>query len=196
MNFMVSSMSLFNRIYKLLKTNKMSEIKESVRSYQWKKGDDFGKIVVVDDVSDGFTNFSDGSKIFTSVLPEFLTEIINGEVPYPGAGGNITNVQADSPKASVIVESTESTDVYKSEISPLQTLVRTLSKKNVEGVDVKLNINIPKKKVIEMLIENSEEEKSELVQAVVNNAIKEIEINKLQEFLQTEITNFINKYYE
>tara|TARA_R110000765_G_scaffold105592_2_gene195776 strand:- start:1810 stop:2379 length:570 start_codon:yes stop_codon:yes gene_type:complete len=189
-------MSLFNRIYKLLKTNKMSEIKESVRSYQWKKGDDFGKIVVVDDVSDGFTNFSDGSKIFTSVLPEFLTEIINGEVPYPGAGGNITNVQADSPKASVIVESTESTDVYKSEISPLQTLVRTLSKKNVEGVDVKLNINIPKKKVIEMLIENSEEEKSELVSAVVDNAIKEIEINKLQEFLQTEITNFINKYYE
>jgi hypothetical protein len=174
----------------------MSEIKESVRSYQWKKGDDFGKIVVVDDVSDGFTNFSDGSKIFTSVLPEFLTEIINGEVPYPGAGGNITNVQVDSPKASVIVESTENDDVYKSEISPLQTLVRTLSKKNVEGVDVKLNINIPKKKVIEMLIENSEEEKSELVSAVVDNAIKEIEINKLQEFLQTEITNFINKYYE
>ena len=196
MNFMVSSMSLFNRIYKLLKTNKMSEIKESVRSYQWKKGDDFGKIVVVDNVSDGFTNFSDGSKIFTSVLPEFLTEIINGEVPYPGAGGNITNVQADSPKTSVIVESTENDDVYKSEISPLQTLVRTLSKKNVEGVDVKLNINIPKKKVIEMLIENSEEEKSELVSAVVDNAIKEIEINKLQEFLQTEITNFINKYYE
>ena len=80
--------------------------------------------------------------------------------------------------------------------SPLQVLVKTISKKNVEAVDVKLNINIPKKKVIDMLVENSEEEKSELVNAVVNNAIAEIEINKLQEFLQIEITNFINKYYE
>jgi hypothetical protein len=175
----------------------MSEIKESAKSYQWKKGDDFGKIVVVDNVSGEFTNFSDGSKIFTSVLPEFLTEVINGEVPYPGAGDNTTSIKAVSAKTIETTEvASESTNVHTSTVSPLQTLVRTLSKKNVEGVDVKLNINIPKKKVVEMLIENSEEEKSELVSAVVDNAIKEIEINKLQEFLQTEITNFINKYYE
>jgi hypothetical protein len=172
----------------------MSEIKEDVRSYQWKKGDDFGKTVVFDRINGEFTEFTDGSKVFTKIIPEFLTEIINGEVPYPGLGINTIGVEPSTEVQPVIVNEKKTHTEPKA--SPLQTLVNTLSKKNVEGVNVKLNINIPKKEVIEMLIENSEEEKTELVEAVIANAIKEIEINKLQEFLQTEITNFINKYYE
>jgi len=175
----------------------MSEIKESEKSYQWKKGDDFGKIVTVDSIEGKFTEFTDGSRVFTEIMSEFLTEIIDGEIPYPGSDGNLTNIQK-TKSIDLPIPITEVKEIIQLETktSPLQTLVSTLSKKNVEGVDVKLNINIPKKAVIEMLIENSEEEKSELVNAVVSNAIKEIEINKLQEFLQTEITNFINKYYE
>ncbi len=182
----------------------MSETKEDVKSYQWKKGDSFGKVVELKDTSAEFTNFTDGTKIFTNLLSEFLTEIIDGEVPYPGATINdlsvtgVDPVQTDTANVIIQTKKKKVQDVVSVEpiFSPLQVLVKTISKKNVESVDVKLNINIPKKKVIDMLIENSEEERSELVKAVVNNAIEEIEINKLQEFLQTEITNFINKYYE
>ena len=183
----------------------MSEIKEDVKKYQWKKVDDFGKIVEVKNVSGKFTKFTDGSRIFTEILPEFLTEIINGELPFPGADAAIVGFQGvNAVEPSDVNEITKTKENKVQEIAPielnpvssLQVLIKTLSKKNVEGVDVKFNVNIPKKKVIEMLIENSEENKSELVNAVILNAIEEIEINKLQEFLQSEITNFINKYYE
>ena len=80
--------------------------------------------------------------------------------------------------------------------SPLDTLITKLSKKNVEPVDAKLNINLPKKSVFKMLLENGDETKEDLIEAVVQNAVKQIEINKLQEFLITETSNFIKKYYE
>jgi hypothetical protein len=201
---MILGRSLLNRIYNLLKINKMSETKEDVKKYQWNKGDNFGKIVEVKDITGEFTNFTDGSKIFTEIIHEFLTEFIDGEVPLPGAVLNDMSLPSVNPvEPSIINEITKTKEKKVQRVapvepifSPLQVLVKTISKKNVEAVDVKLNINIPKKKVIDMLVENSEEEKSELVNAVVNNAIAEIEINKLQEFLQIEITNFINKYYE
>ena len=201
---MILGRSLLNRIYNLLNINKMSETKEDVKRYQWNKGDKFGVIVEVKDTDTEFTYFTDGSKIFTNIIPEFLSEFIDGEAPLPGAKpldlslSHVASVEQDSANVIIKTKKKKVQEVVPVEptYSPLQVLVKTISKKNVEGVDVKLNINIPKKKVIEMLIENSEEEKSELVSAVVDNAIKEIEINKLQEFLQTEITNFINKYYE
>ena len=47
-----------------------------------------------------------------------------------------------------------------------------------------------------MLLENGDESKEDLLEAVTQNAIKQIDINKLKEFLTLETTNFIKKYYE
>ena len=47
-----------------------------------------------------------------------------------------------------------------------------------------------------MLLENGDETKEELIDIIVQTAIKQIDINKLQEFLTLETTNFIKKYYE
>ena len=46
-----------------------------------------------------------------------------------------------------------------------------------------------------MLIENSEEDPKELIDTIAKVAVSKIEINKLQEYLTEEITNFINNYY-
>ena len=208
-NFIPLGRSILNQIYNLLKKNKMSKIKEA-KSYQWNKGDSFGKVVEVESVKGKYTNFTDGTRIYTEVLSEFLTEVISGNLPFPGAENTYAaslldtsvksspNNEITKVNKNIVQESApiRSGTVIIPKSSPLQALIKTISKKNVEGVDVKFNINIPKKNVIEMLVENSEEEKSELVKAVIANAIEEIEINKLQKFLQAEITNFINKYYE
>lgn len=185
----------------------MPKTKEA-KSYQWNKGDTFGKIVEVKSIEGKYTVFSDNTRITTELIPEFLSEIIKGELPFPGAedtyAASLLDASIESSPNNEITKANknivkESAPINLGSVytqTPLQALIKTISKKNVEGVDVKFNINIPKKNVIEMLVENSEEEKSELVQAVVANAIEEIEINKLQRFLQAEITNFINKYYE
>jgi hypothetical protein len=64
--------------YNYENTQIMELVKEDVRKYQWKAGDDFGKIVEVESNDGEFTIFTDGSRIFNEVLPEFLEEIING----------------------------------------------------------------------------------------------------------------------
>jgi hypothetical protein len=169
----------------------MELVKDTVRKYQWKTGDDFGKIVEVESNDGEFTIFTDGSRIFNEVLPEFLEEIINGEIPFPGAdklsniaqGINVT--KNEKPKAAYIAPKE----------SPLEQLINKLSKKNVEPFEAKINLNIPNKKVFDMLIDNADEDREELIKTIAKVAVSQIEINKLQEYLTEEVSIFINNYY-
>ena len=184
----------FKKQYNHKNTLKMELVKDDVKKYQWKSGDDFGKIVEVESIDGEFTNFTDGSRIFTSVLPEFLEEIIDGVIPFPGADGlmsgqngigfNVTKTQPTS-----VVTSIEPKE------SPLEQLVNKLSKKNVEPFETKINLNIPNKKVFDMLIENADEDREELIKTIAKVAVSQIEIHKLQEYLTEEVSIFINNYY-
>ncbi len=181
----------FKKQYNYKNTLKMELVKDTVRKYQWKTGDDFGKIVEVESNDGEFTIFTDGSRIFNEVLPEFLEEIINGEIPFPGAdklsniaqGINVT--KNEKPKAAYIAPKE----------SPLEQLINKLSKKNVEPFEAKINLNIPNKKVFDMLIDNADEDREELIKTIAKVAVSQIEINKLQEYLTEEVSIFINNYY-
>ena len=193
----------------------MEETKEEnkeITKYQWKKGESFGKIVEIKSSDDKMTYFKDGTQILNDVISEFLEEMEGDEEPMPGglqtymsmnkdnaeelSKGN-TNISTNKDKVQEKApELTNNTKVTDNSTSPIDNLITKLSKKNVESVDAKLNINLPKKNVFKMLLENGDDTKEDLIDAVVQNAVKQIEINKLQEFLITETSNFINKYYE
>ena len=184
----------FKKQYNYKNTLKMELVKDTVKKYQWKAGDDFGKIVEVESKDGEFTNFTDGSRIFNEVLPEFLEEIIDGVIPFPGIdqlsgmaqGINVTKNEKTTDAKIVRVEPKE---------SPLEQLVNKLSKKNVEPFEAKINLNIPNKKVFEMLIDNADEDREELIKTIAKVAVSQIEINKLQEYLTEEVSIFINNYY-
>jgi hypothetical protein len=46
-----------------------------------------------------------------------------------------------------------------------------------------------------MLVNSADEDPQELINVIAKVAVSKIEINKLQEYLTIEVTNFINKYY-
>lgn len=173
---------------------KMELVKDDVKKYQWKSGDDFGKIVEVESTDVEFTYFTDGSRIFNEVLPEYLEEIIDGVIPFPGAdqltsisqGINLNTTPNNPTPAPVKVEPKE---------SPLEQLINKLSKKNVEPFETKINLNIPNKKVFDMLIDNADEDREELIKTIAKVAVSQIEIDKLQEYLTEEVSIFINNYY-
>ena len=150
--------------------------------------------------------FLDG-KILNSVISEFLEEVIDGVLPFPGMEEMAAKIQSGltdttSKKETVIPTNDTKIEEKAPELtnnsteSPLSALINKLSKKNFEPIDTKLNINIPKKNVFKMLLENGDETKEELIDIIVQTAIKQIDINKLQEFLITETSYFIRKYYE
>jgi hypothetical protein len=181
----------FKKQYNYKNTLKMELVKEDVKKYQWKAGDNFGKIVEVKERDSEFTYFTDGSQIYNEVLPEFLEEIINGEIPFPGAdqlssiAQGINVIKNEEPKAAYIAPKE----------SPLEQLINKLSKKNVEPFEAKINLNIPNKKVFDMLIDNADEDREELIKTIAKVAVSQIEINKLQEYLTEEVSIFINNYY-
>lgn len=180
----------FKNQYNYKNTLKMELVKEDVRKYQWKAGDDFGKIVEVESVDGEFTNFTDGSRIFNNVLPEFLEEVIDGVIPFPG----IQQLGSMTPVVNVTSNVQEVTPTKPKE-SPLEQLINKLSKKNVEPFEAKINLNIPNKKVFEMLIDNADEDREELIKTIAKVAVSQIEIDKLQEYLTEEVSTFINNYY-
>lgn len=171
-------------------TLKMELVKEDVRKYQWRSGDNFGKIVEVESIDAEFTNFTDGTRIFNEVLPEFLEEIIDGVIPFPG----ISQISSIAKEINV-TENNPHVAYAEPKESPLEQLINKLSKKNVEPFEAKINLNIPNKKVFEMLIENSDEDREELIKTIANVAVSQIEIHKLQEYLTEEVSIFINNYY-
>ena len=180
---------------------------EAVKKYQWKKGEHIGKVVEVKESDDTLTYFTDDTQILNSAIAEFLEGFIDGEMPFPGMADMINGVHKSisaesSGKGSVIPSNTDKVQEKSLELtndsieSPLIGLIDKLSKKNFEAIDSKLNINIPNKNVFNMLLDNGDESREDLLEAVTQNAIKQIDINKLQEFLTIETTKFITKYYE
>ena len=166
-----------------------TEEKDIVK-YQWKKGDNFGKVVEVESKDSEFTHFKDGSKIFNNVLPEFL-EIVTAEgLPFPGA-----DLIESKPTATPVKEIEKKVEV-KETSSPLGQLIKTLSAKNVESFQLSVGINLPKKEIFNMLVENSEEEKEQILEEISKSAVSQIEINNLQEFLNEQITEFVTNYYK
>ena len=178
----------------------MSETKEQLKQFQWKKGDKFGKVETVESEDSKFYYFKGGGQIFKNVVAEFMEPVEEGKLPLPGADklGGIPFDNAKKPtkkntaKESVQVEESQ---IEKNPSSAIEELVEKLSKKNIEKFETTLNLNIPNRDIYKMLVENSDEDPKELIDVIAKVAVSKIEINKLQEYLTTEVTNFINNYY-
>ena len=171
------------------------ETKE-VLKYQWKKGDKFGTIVEVKESDDKFLYFTDGSKIFHEVASEFLEEIKGDEIPFPGADTINENTTPVNNHTEVITQPKEDKKVVEVKDSPLTQLIKNLSSKNVESFTMDIGINLPKKEIFKMLVDNSEQEESEIIEEISKVASSQIEINNLQEFLTEEIQKYVTNYYK
>lgn len=198
------STSWFKQILNLLYKNKQimsNDTLEEIKQYQWIKGDNFGKVVEVEKEDDKFLYFTDGSQIFKNVVKEFLKEVKDGNLPLPGGDEIAAKLEesieavAEQPKATIQVSSPKTKSNLSKVDNPLKQLVSKLSKKNVESFSTTFGLNIPSKDIFSMLNETFEDDSSELIDVITQSAIDQIEINKLQEFLKEEVTNYIKNYY-
>ncbi len=183
--------------YNYQKMQTMELVKEtSAIKYQWKKGENFGKVVEVKEKDDKFTYFTDGTQIFNTVLNEFLEKVEGDNLPFPGATdlSSLAMGMKRNEKPQLKKEVKKEVAV-EPEKSALEELVAKLSKKNMEPFQTTINLNIPNKQIFDMLIENADEDKENLINTIAKVAVSQIEINKLQEYLTEEVTVFINNYY-
>jgi hypothetical protein len=169
----------------------MATVQEQTKQYQWIKGDNFGIIVDVKSEDSQFINFTDGSKIFKTIQSEFLEEVVDGRIPLPGAlgvsalttGSTISKPKTISPVALV----------EQNEPSVLGKMILKMSKKNVVNVPIQINLNIPTPQLYSMLGEGMESD--DLNEEIMEVALSQIEMDKLQDYIKSNITTFLSEYY-
>jgi hypothetical protein len=161
-----------------------------VKKFQWIKGDNFGDVVEVSTEDTEFYYFTNGSQIYKSIHREFLMPVQGAELPLPVANETPTIVRIPTAHVASTPQETKAANE-----TPLEKLILKLSQKNVESINVKLGINIPKREVVEMLIENSDESRDEILESITKMAVAQITIDKLQDFITEEVNSHLNKYY-
>lgn len=177
----------------------MSDTKQqNTVKYQWKKGDRFGEVVEVESKDGKFTNFTDGSKIFNNVLNEFLEKVEGNTLPFPGIDltSSVAGVPAVATPVPVVKAPTPEpvqNTVEVKEPSIMGKMILKMSKKNIVNVPIQININIPTPQLYAMLSEGMEEE--DLNQEITEVAMSQIEIEKLQDYVKDNVTDFLAKYY-
>ena len=165
----------------------MATVQDKIRKFQWIKGDNFGKIVELDFEDSKFLNFKNGTKIFKNMQNEFLKEIINDVIPLPGVDSIPKNNADKSTKKKV-----KKVEVVK-EPSVMGKMITKLSKKNVVNVPIQINLNIPTIALHAMLSEGMESD--DLSEEIMEVALSQIEMDKLQDYVKSNISDFLKKYY-
>ena len=168
----------------------MAEVKDNIEKYQWKKGDNFGKIVIVVKKDDKFTHFTDGSKIFNTAINEFLEKVEDNYIPFPHANLANNNSSVQTQQEATIVN-TPITKVPEPTI--MGKMITKMSKKNVVNVPIQINLNIPSPALHVMLSENMELE--DLNSEIMEVVLSQIEIEKLKDYVKLNVEDFLKKYY-
>jgi hypothetical protein len=112
---------------------------EDPQKLQWIKGDKFGDVETVDKVDGEFTLFTGGGKIYTNLIPEFLTEVTDDTV-----------MDLSTPPPKIAPPSPEK-QTNKVETSALRTLLDKQKKLDKVPMGISFSVNIPKKKIVDVL---------------------------------------------
>ena len=175
------------------------EIKDTVK-YQWKKGERFGQVVEVDSTDSEFINFTDGSRIFKNVADEFLEKVQGDSLPLPGADQAAAVLKGEKIEAVKVEVNNSPSEIPSSiteetalEPSIMGKMIMKMSKKNIVNVPIQININIPTPQLYGMLGEGMEED--DLNEEIMSVALSQIEMNKLQEYIKSNVTDFLSEYY-
>lgn len=164
----------------------MTEVQGDLKQYQWKKGDNFGEVVDVLSEEGEFITFTNGQRIFKSVLSEFLEPVVEGQIPFPSTQvKEVKPTQVNTPKPTQVIQ--------KKEPSVMGAMILKMSKKNVVNVPVQINLNIPTPELHAILSGGMEEE--DLNDEITEVALSQIEIEKLQEYIKASVTDFLSEYY-
>lgn len=201
------------KILKLFKKNNktidmsevMADTKDEVVKYQWKKGERFGEVVEVESTTNEFINFTDGSRIFKSVVNEFLEKVQGGSLPLPGAEKIAAKLAGETEVPQTGPAQDQTPTVTTNNSSPVVTqpevkeptvmgkMIMKMSKKNIVTVPIKINLNIPTPELYAMLAGGMEEE--DLNEEVMEVALSQIEMDKLQDYIRVNVTDFLSQYY-
>jgi hypothetical protein len=174
----------------------MATVKDDIEQYQWIKGDDFGKIVEVESTDSQFINFTNGTKIFKALSTEFLKIVKDGVIPLPGAdkvNERLNNKNKELLETNLSVNNSKKEETNTKEPSIMGKMITKMSKKNVVNLPIQINLNIPTPALYSILAGGMEDE--DLNDEIMEVALDQIKLDKLQSYIKENISDFLSDYY-
>lgn len=169
-----------------------TEIKEQTKpkTYVWAKTERAGDIVTVDKTEGEFTLFTDGTKIFSSIIDEVLMEA-RDEVNAKSISKDFKIVSEpviDTAPEPIIETKTNS---ETGEINVMLEMLKKISAKNT--ISMPLELNVPSKEVYELFKDQMDITKADLNEQILLLVMSQID--NLQEQLKPQAEEFIKLYY-
>ena len=167
-------------------------LEQEEQIYVWSKTERAGDIVTVDTIDGDFTKFTDGTRINSSLINEFLMEAADQEQalniaqPFIGAKDSIEDTVVEPQRDPNPVQETTS------EVNVMLEMLRKISAKNT--IEMPLNLNIPSHAVYELFKDQMDISKEELNEQIL--ALVMSQIDNLQEQLKPQAEEFIKQYYD
>lgn len=196
-------MGFLDKLFKKKKyNNKMIEMAEKVKEeniYVWQKSERIGKIVVEREVKDGWMYFTDGSRVNSKLINEFLSRATNMKEAeetsaiLSGASPESIKKAEAGEKPTVTIKSqntSQSTDVFD-EDSLMVGILEKLSKKNKTNLDVSVGIHLPSKTIFKALQQDVDDDE---LKRGLEKLVKK-QINNIEEQLNNQVEQFIQNYY-
>ena len=184
-------------IGQLLKNKNMAEqlTEQKDQIYVWTKTERAGDIVTFDKVDGEFTLFTDGTKVFSNIIPELLMEakdISNAKVLATPFKSTIASTGPEPIDETPVKATPQPVTQNNAEVNVMLEMLRKLSAKN--SIEMPLQLNVPSHEVYELFKDQMDITKSDLNEQIL--ALVMSQIDNLQEQLKPQAEEFIKSYYD
>jgi hypothetical protein len=168
----------------------MSEETKTAQRYQWIKSEKTGNVVEVDKEDGNWTNFTDGSRVATELIPEFLLPLEGDELPIKSdlhTIGTIGGVNSN-------VVDTEAVEIEDELKSPIAILFDKQKKNDKVKLTVKFSIEVPKTDIYEII--QTSFDKEEVEQELQKFILKQLDEDEITDLIHNSINNLIEERYK
>jgi hypothetical protein len=184
---------MINFLKKIITKNNMEDMQEidiesldlelGIFSYKWTKGDNDGKICEYDSIFKDPTtgiiwvNFKDGTRINYELLDQYMIQIDKqSNNPTKILGNHTISIIEESEKELTLSHKNVMLSdklIKKVELNPIVSLLEK-QKPNWVNVEIQLKLNLPTKKLYDVLTSSFDNAEDEIIEFVVNDLDLEI----------------------
>jgi len=160
------------------------------KMYVWSKTERAGDIVTVDITDGDFTVFTDGTRINTNLMSEFLMEAAN-DTQAAALAQPFVEVEESKGLSEIQEPQRDPDPVETGTVNVMLEMLRKISAKNTLTMPIELNL--PSAEVYSLF-----KDQMDITEEELNDHILELvlsQIDNLQEQLKPQAKEFINDYY-
>jgi hypothetical protein len=167
-----------------------------VKRYQWVRGEKLGNVEIFKEEKEeagvAWIYFESGARIKSELLSEFLLEVSEADLANNPIHGNNSTNPLDT--LNPLGNSSPVQTAQAAPKSPVRQLLEKQAKKNVEEINLLIEMPIPKRSIYEVIRDSYDD--GEVDKELTSMLLENLSNEETKEQLKKAVINLIETYYE